>query len=170
MKFYNFYRCFVYNFFKIVRSLIQLTQKNMFFVWFKSCQQAFKLIKKNITSISVLRHYDRTRKTILKIVSLNYVNDEILSQQDDNEVLHSVTFFSKSMLLVKCNYKIYDKKLLIIIKCLKHWRSKLKVTDLFIEIYTNHKSLKHFMTSKKFTRRQARWFQKLSKFNFKIMY
>ena len=77
-------------------------------------------MKKNITSISVLRHYDRTQKTILKINSLNYVNNEVLSQQDDNKVLHSVIFFSKSILSVKCNYKIYDKKLLIIIKCLKH--------------------------------------------------
>ena len=92
----------------------------MSFVWFKSCQQAFKLIKKNITSILVLRHYDRTWKIILKIDSSNYVNNKVLSQQDDDEVLHSVTFFNKSMLLVECNYEIYDKKLLIIIKCLKH--------------------------------------------------
>ena len=77
-------------------------------------------MKKNITLISVLCHYDRTQKTILKTDSSNYVNDEILSQQDDNEVLHSVTFFSKSILSVECNYEIYDKKLLIIIKCLKH--------------------------------------------------
>ena len=153
MRFCNFYRRFVHNFFKIMRSVIQLTQKNVSFVWSRSCQQAFELMKKNITSISVLRHYDRTWKTILKIDSSNYVNDEVLSQQDDDEVLHSVTFFSKSMLSVKCNYKIYDKKLLIIIKCLKHWRSKLKVTDLLIEIYTNHKSLKHFMTSKKLIKR-----------------
>ena len=153
MKFCNFYRRFVHNFFKIVRSLIQLTQKNMSFVWFRSYQQAFKLMKKNITSISVLCHYDRTWKTILKIDSSNYVNNEILSQQDNNEVLHLVTFFSKSILLVECNYEIYDKKLLIIIKYLKHWRSKLQVTDLLIKIYTNHKSLKHFMTSKKLIKR-----------------
>ena len=77
-------------------------------------------MKKNITLISMFRHYDRTRKTILKIDSSNYVNDEVLFQQDDNKVLHSVIFFSKSMLSVECNYEIYDKKLLIIIKCLKH--------------------------------------------------
>ena len=157
VRFCNFYRRFVHNFFKIVRSLIQLTQKNVSFVWFKPCQQAFKLIKKNITSISVLCHYDRTRETILKIDSSNYVNDKVLFQQNDDEVLHSVTFFNKSMLLIEYNYKIYDKKVLIIIKYLKYWRSKLKVTDLFIEIYTNYKSLKHFIISKKFIKCQARW-------------
>ena len=68
----------------------------------------------------MLRHYDRTQKTILKIDLLNYVNNKILSQQDDDKVLHLVTFFSKNMLSVKYNYEIYDKKLLIIIKCLKH--------------------------------------------------
>ena len=55
-------------------------------------------MKKNITSILVFRYYDRTQKTILKIDSSDYVNDKILSQQDDDEVLHSVTFFSKSIL------------------------------------------------------------------------
>ena len=68
----------------------------------------------------MLCYYDQTRKTILKIDLLNYVNDEILFQQDDDKVLHLVTFFSKSILLVECNYEIYDKKLLIIIKYLKH--------------------------------------------------
>ena len=157
MRFCNFYRRFVHNFFKIVRSLIQLTQKNVSFVWSRPCQQAFELMKENITSVLVLCHYDRTRKTILKTDSSDYVNGEVLSQQDNDGVLHSVTFFSKSMLSVECNYEIYDKELLIIIKCLKHWRPKLKVTDLLIEIYTDHKSLKHFMTSKELTRRQARW-------------
>ena len=77
-------------------------------------------MKKSVTSTSVLRHYDRSRRVILEINSSDYVNEEVFSQYDDDEVLHSMTFFSKSMLLAKYNYEIYDKKLLIIIKCLKH--------------------------------------------------
>ena len=71
---------------------------------------------------------------------------------------------------MKCNYEIYDKKLLIIIKCLKHWRSKLKTTNISIKIFIDHKFLKHFMIIKKLFRRQTRWALFLFEFNFKIMY
>ncbi len=68
----------------------------------------------------VLKHFDSIRKAILKMNFLNYVNDEVLSQYDDEDILHSVIFYSKNMILAECNYEIYDKKLLIIICCLKH--------------------------------------------------
>ena len=64
---------------------------------------------------SILRHFDQTHETILEIDSFNYVNNEVLSQYDDEEVLHSIVFYSKNMFFAECNYEIYDKKLLIII-------------------------------------------------------
>jgi len=72
-------------------------------------------MKKHIIKTFILRHFDQTHKTILEIDSFNYVNDEVLSQYDDEEVLHSIVFYSKNMFSAECNYKIYDKKLLIII-------------------------------------------------------
>ncbi len=71
-------------------------------------------------TVLVLKHFDLIREAILKTNFLNYVNDEVLSQYDDKDILHSVIFYSKNMILAKCNYEIYDKKLLIIIRCLKH--------------------------------------------------
>ncbi len=52
----------------------------------------------------------------VKINVFDYVVIKIMSQQDDNEQLRSVIYFSFKMLFAKCNYKIYDKKLLAIIK------------------------------------------------------
>jgi len=51
---------------------------------------------------------------------LNYVKDEILSQYNDEKVLHSMIFYSKSMIFAEINYHIYDKKLLVIIQCFEH--------------------------------------------------
>ncbi len=115
VRFVNFYRRFIKNFSKLVKSFTQLTRKNMSFVWNKVCVQAFDDLKKQISLISVLRHFDSKRQTILKIDASDYVKDEILSQYDDENVLHSIAFYSKSMILAECNYHIYDKKLLIII-------------------------------------------------------
>jgi len=72
-------------------------------------------MKKCMTETSILRHFDQTCNFILEINSFNYVNDEVLSQYNDEDVLHSIVFYSKNMSSAECNYEIYDKKLLIII-------------------------------------------------------
>ncbi len=52
---------------------------------------------------------------MIEINALNYVFKNILFQYDENEILHLVTYFSKKHNSVKCNYKIYDKELMIIV-------------------------------------------------------
>jgi len=104
-----------------------------------------------VTTVLVLKHFNLIREAILKTDFLNYVNDEVLSQYDDESILHSVIFYSKNMILAECNYKIYNKELLIIICCLKHWRSELKCTDISIKIFIDHLNLKYFMIIKELT-------------------
>jgi len=77
-------------------------------------------MKRCIIEIFILRHFDQTRETILEIDSFDYVNDEVFSQYDDEEILHSIAFYSKNMSSAECNYEIYDKELLIIIRAFEH--------------------------------------------------
>ncbi len=170
IDFCNFYRCFIKNFSKIVRSMIQLTQKKIIFEWNEVCQIAFDHMKRRMIETSILRHFDQTRETILEIDSFDYVNDEVLSQYNDEEVLHSIVFYSKNMSSAECNYEIYDKELLIIIRAFEHWWLELKLTDIFIKMFIDHQALISLMKDKELSRRQMRWVQKLADFNFKIMY
>jgi len=170
IDFCNFYRRFIKNFSKIVRSLIQLTQKEVIFEWNHACQTIFDHMKKRMTEASILRHFDQNRETILETDSFNYVNDDILSQYDDEEILHSMIYYSKNLSLAECNYKIYDKKLLAIIRAFEHWRPELKLTELSIKMFIDHQALTSLMKNKELSRRQMRWVQKLADFNFKIMY
>ncbi len=170
VNFVNFYRCFIKNFSKLVKSFIQLTQKDTSFVWNEVCIEVFNNLKKQISLTSVLRHFNVKRQAILKINAFNYVKDDILSQYDDENVLHSIVFYSKSMISAECNYHIYDKKLLTIIQCFKHWRLELENTELSIQMFTDHQTLKIFMKNKQLTRRQANYLNILSKFNFWIIF
>ena len=81
-----------------------------------------------------------------------------------------MTFFSKNLIPAECNYKIYDKELLMIIQCLKNWQSDLESTEISVKIFTDHKALIYFMKSKELIWRQTHWVKKLSEFNFKIQY
>ncbi len=150
--------------------MIKLTWKDHFFEWTEICQMIFKELKQQMMTALVLKHFDLIREVILKMNFLNYVNDEVLSQYDDEDILHSVIFYSKNMISAECNYEIYDKKLLTIIRCLKHWCFKLKCTDILIKIFIDHLNLKYFMIIKKLIRQQTKWAEKLFKYNFKIIY
>ena len=170
IDFCNFYRRFTKNFSKIARSMIKLTGKDHSFEWTEICQTIFEKLKQQMMTALVLKHFDSIREAILKTNFSNYVNDEVLSQYDDEDILHSVIFYSKNMISAECNYKIYDKELLTIIRCLKHWCFELKCTDISIKIFIDHLNLKYFMIIKKLIRRQTRWAEKLFEYNFKIIY
>ncbi len=120
--------------------------------------------------ISILRHFDLKWQAILKINALNYVKGEILSQYDDKRVFHSMIFYSKSMIFAEINYHIYDKKLLVIIQCFEHWWFELKCTELLIQMFIDHQTLKIFMKNKQLSRWQVNYLNILLKFNFQIIF
>ncbi len=127
-------------------------------------------MKRHMIETFILRHFNQTCETILEIDSFNYINDEVLSQYNDEEVLHSIVFYSKNLSSAECNYEIYDKELLIIIQAFEHWWFKLKLTDISIKMFINHQALISLMKNKELSRHQMHWVQKLVDFNFKIMY
>ncbi len=109
-----------------------------------------------VTEAPILAHYKQGIKTIVEIDSSDYVSSGVFSQLGDDGLLYLVVFFSKNLKLAKCNYEIYDKELLVIIRCFEQWRPELKETGVSIKVITEHKSLAYFMTTKKLTRRQTR--------------
>jgi RNase H-like domain found in reverse transcriptase/Integrase zinc binding domain len=83
-------------------------------------------------------------------------------------LLHPVAFFSHKFTPQECNYEIYDKELLAIIRAFEEWRGELEGTEDPIEVITDHRNLEYYMSTKKLTRRQARWAEFLSQFHFEI--
>ncbi len=140
MGFCNFYRRFIKDFSKTVKLLVSFIRKEYLFPWLKASQEAFQLLKTMVTSASLIKHYDRTRSTVLETNLLDYVNGRVLSQAENNEVLHLIAFYSKNLLLAECNYEIYDKKQLDIVWCFEHWRPELELTDLPLNISCKLKS------------------------------
>lgn len=59
-------------------------------------------------------------KTKIKVDVLDYVIKEVLFIKYENRKWKSVVYFSKSLNKIKRNYKIYNKKILTVIKELKN--------------------------------------------------
>ena len=94
----------------------------------------------------------------------------MLFQYAENETFWSVMYFSVKHNFQKCNYEIYDKKLLTIVKTLKKWCSELQDVKKKFEVITDHKNFQHFMITKLLNQKQIRWSEFLSRFNFRIVY
>jgi hypothetical protein len=165
-----FYRRFIRSYSTIMKPLVNLTKKGQIFEWNQACQAAFELIKKTVTEAPVLQHFDRDKTAYVEADASDYISSGVLSQKDDQGVLHPIAFFSKKMTPAECNYEIYDKELLAIIRCFEAWRPEVEGTAMPVQVLSDHKSLEYFMSTKKLTRRQARWAEFLSRYNFQIIY
>ena len=119
---------------------------------------------------SVLKHFNLNCQVILETDISELITNEILSQYNNKNVLYLMTFYNKSIISAECNYYIYNKKLLIIIYCFKHWCLELKHTDLFIQVFTDHQALKTFMKNKELTHQQIKYLDILSEFNFQMIF
>ncbi|KAI1003554.1 hypothetical protein K3495_g4644 [Podosphaera aphanis] len=75
---------------------------------------------------------------------------------------------SKKFENAECNFEIYDKELLAIVRCFESWRAELQGSSYPITVLTDHRNLEYFMTTKELSRLQVRWSEFLSQFDFVI--
>jgi hypothetical protein len=79
---------------------------------------AFTGLQHALTSSLVLLLLDYGRPFMLYTDASDYATSAILEQDDALGHSHPIAFYSKSLQLAKCNYKIHDKELLAIIHVL----------------------------------------------------
>jgi len=145
LGFANFYRRFIKDYSKVVAPLTKMTKKEggkyVPFLWGQEQQADFDLLKKAFTSAPILRHFDYDREIIVETDASDYVSAGILSQHDDDGVLHPVAFYSKKHSPAECNYEIYDKELMAIIRAFEEWRPHLEGSHHPIQVLSDHKNL-----------------------------
>ena len=96
-----------------------LTRKDKAFIFNKECKKAFTYLKVIFTTVPILQHFNLNWISVVKANSSNYITGGILSQYNKDKVLYPIIYFLKWLNLAKCNYKIYNKELLAIIKYFK---------------------------------------------------
>jgi hypothetical protein len=72
----------------------------------------------------------------------------VLSWYDDDGILHPVAYFSKKHFPAECNYEIYNKELIAIVRTCEEWRLELQAVINPIHVLSNHKNLEYFTTTK----------------------
>jgi hypothetical protein len=170
LGFCNYYRRCIPKYSKKAEPLTRLTTKDEPFIWGSEQQLAFETMVTAFTTPSALQHFDHEREIIIGTDASDYVSAGVLSQRDDEGVLQPVAYYSKKHSPAECNYDIYDKELMAMIKALEEWIPECEGAGYPLQLITDHENLEYFMTKKLLNQRQARWSEFSTRFQYKIVY
>jgi len=164
----NYYRRFIKDFAQVARPINTLTRKDVKWQWEEEQQKAFDKLKEIFTTRPVLAAPDLDKEFRVEADASNYTTGGVLLMKCSDELWRPVTFLSKSLSNTERNYKIHDKEMLAVVRCLEAWRHFLEGTTIKFEIWTDHKNLEYFMKAQKLNKRQAIWALYLSRFDFTL--
>jgi len=111
-----------------------LVRKDEKWNWEEEQEVAFKKLKRVFTTRPVLVAPNLDKKMRIEADASEYAIGGVLSMKYENEKWRLVAFISKSLNEAERNYKIHDKEMLVIIRCLEEWRHFLESTQGRFEI------------------------------------
>jgi hypothetical protein len=94
----------------------------------------------------------------------------VLTQLFEDGQWHPIAYWSRQLKGAEVRYETHGTEMLAIFAAFKHWRQYLEGSRHPIRVVTDHSNLRSFMNTKGLSRRQARWAEALSAFDFDIEY
>ncbi|KAJ9509154.1 hypothetical protein QJQ45_001643 [Haematococcus lacustris] len=163
----NFVRKFVHNFSAISAPLTDLCGKlSATFPWHSWPDHerlAFYELKAAVANVPMLRLLDHTQPfQVYCDASLQGVGAVLM--QDG----YPLAYLSKKLSSAEVNYTTGEQEMLALVTACKEWRCYLEGVPF--TLFTDHKPLISLPTQKNLSRRQARWMELLSRFDFKLEY
>ncbi|MCO5576971.1 hypothetical protein L7F22_030792 [Adiantum nelumboides] len=140
-----------------------LTQKEVPFSWGVSEVTAFQTLKDKMTTGPILILLDLQKSFEVYCDACGRSLGAVL-MQEDRVIAYESRMFSKPEMTAR----IYEKELLAVIHALTQWRHYLLGADF--TVFTDHQSLRYFLSQKQFSEKQMRWANILSQFHFQIVH
>jgi hypothetical protein len=166
----NYYRRFIKGFSKIAAPITLLLKHHQDWSWGEDQQKSFEELKASFSKAPLLRVYDAELTCRVSTDASDKALGGVLEQLfPDSNKWHPIAFESRKLIPAELNYPVHEKELLAIVHCLKVWRHYLEGQGHF-KIYSDHCTLRYFQTQKDLSRRQARWSEVLSNYDFEIIY
>lgn len=105
---------------------------------------AFLQLKRIFLVGPALATFNYERPTKIKTDALGWCVGATLLQANDDELFVLCAFFFKKLNAAECNYEIYDKEMLAIVRSFEEWDGELRGLKDF-EVFFNHKNLEYFI-------------------------
>ncbi|MCO5581875.1 hypothetical protein L7F22_035764 [Adiantum nelumboides] len=140
-----------------------LTQKGVLFSWGATEVTAFQTLKDKMTTGPVLILPDLQKLFEVYCDACGRSLGAVL-MQEGRVIAYESRLFSKPEMTTQ----IYEKELLAVIHALIQWRHYLLGADF--TVFTDHQSLRYFLSQKQFSEKQMRWANILSQCYFQIVH
>ncbi|CAA7269982.1 unnamed protein product [Cyclocybe aegerita] len=153
--------------------LHSLTSDSVPFQWGEMQQRAFDEIKE--LAVKCKDHHRKPLKYGKDAPHINVMTDGcatgiagIVSQGEDWKKADVAAFFSAKLSPVQQNYAVHKIELLAGVETMLRHRDILQGTHF--RWFTDHKGLIHLLKQRNLSGRQARWMEKISIFDFEVVY
>ena len=169
----NFYGKFLPNLATTLAPLYKLLQKQSAWSWGPEQQHAFQTVKDQLSSSSVLAHYNPQHKLLLSCDASRYGIGAVLSHQLEDGTDKPIAFASRSLSDAEKRYSQLDKEGLAIVFVVTRFRQYL--LGRHFTIYSDHKPLMHLFSESRgvpavASARIQRWALTLSAYTYSISY
>src|SRR4051794_5179417 len=168
----GYYQRFVPNYSALAKDLTDLLKKDVPFKWDIGQTLAFEALKERLMTAPVLStpiyadpENPADKQTPFEITTdaSNYAIGAVISQEG-----HPIAYHSRKLSPAEQNYAVHEKELLAVVDAVREWHHYIEGQPFIV--YTDHKSLEHFMKQPAISRRQANWLELLQSHDFNIVY
>jgi hypothetical protein len=135
----GYYCRFIPNFSKITKPITELLKKGNKYLWSEACDEAFKHLKKLLTTSPVLAQPDTTKPFDVYCDASGTGLGGVLMQEG-----RVIPYSSRQLRYHEEHYPTHDLELAAVVMALRTWHHYL--LGNVVHIYTDHKSLKYIFT------------------------
>jgi hypothetical protein len=135
----GYYQRFILNFSKIAKPITELLKKGNKYIWSDACDEAFKVLKKLLTSSPVLTQPDIAKPFDIYCDTSGTSLGRVLMQEG-----RVISYSSWQLRRHEEHYPTHDLELVVVVMALRTWRYYL--LGNVVHIYTDHESLKYIFT------------------------
>ena len=168
LGFVNFNRRFIKDYSTKALPLTKLTRKDTPFKWEQAQEDAFQSLKQACVEPPTMITFESGKPLRIETDASDLALGACATQERDGK-WHPIAYYSRKFTGPEERYDVHDKELMAIVSALQHWRIYAESCSE-LTIYTDHKNLVHFTTTKTLNRRQVRWSEMLGQYKFKILY
>ena len=163
----SYYRRMVKDFSKIFEPINEVAKLNSHFKWGPEQQHAFETLRDKLAKAPILALPDFSREFFLQCDASNIALGAVLSQFDDQNLEHPISFISRKLTPTEQKYDVRSKEALCIVWAVRRLRPYL-ISKPFT-IFSDHQSLEFLRTHTK-PDRLSRYHLMLQNYNFVIKY
>jgi hypothetical protein len=146
-----------------VKPITELVKKGNKYVWSEACDEAFKHMKKLLTTSPVLAQPDTMKPFDVYCDASGTGLGGVLMQEG-----RVISYSSRQLRRHEEHYPTRDLELAAVVMALRAWHHYLHGN--VVHIYMDHKSLKYIFTQPDLNMRQRRWLELIKVYELEVHY